>query len=75
MGQFNLLMKDLENTEGSQKEEKLSIIISTARILGILQSDPDSWLGYQKLKTGMDVNKIEEMIEDTAEGTIWKSES
>ena len=104
LGQFNLLMKDLENTEGSQKEEKLSIIISTARILGILQSDPDSWLGYQKLKTGMDVNKIEEMIEDrnncraeknfqradeirdqlrsmgieiedTAEGTIWKSES
>ena len=97
-------MKDLENTEGSQKEEKLSIIISTARILGILQSDPDSWLGYQKVKTGMDLNKIEEMIkernncraeknfqradeirdelrsmgieiEDTAKGTIWKSEN
>ena len=97
-------MKDLENTEGSQKEEKLAIIISTARMLGILQSDPDIWLGYQKVKTGMDVYKIEEMIEDrnncraeknfqradeirdelrsmgieieeTAEGTIWKSES
>ena len=104
LGQFNLLMKNLENAEGSQKEEKLSIIISTARILGILQSDPDSWLGYQKVKTGMDVDKIKEMIEDrnncrseknfqradeirdelrsmgieiedTAKGTIWKSES
>ena len=104
LGQFNLLMKDLENVEGNQKEEKLAIIISTARMLGILQSDPDSWLGYQKVKTGMDIDKIEQMIEDrnncrseknfqradeirdelrsmgieiedTAEGTIWKSEN
>jgi len=73
-------------------------------MLGILQIDPDSWLGYQKVKTGMDVDKIEQMIEDrnncrsekdfqradeirdelrsmgieiedSAEGTIWKSGS
>jgi cysteinyl-tRNA synthetase len=104
LGQFNLLIKDLENVEGNKKEEKLAKIIPTARMLGILQSNPDSWLGYQKVKTGMDVDKIEQMIEDrnncrakknfqradeirdelrsmgieiedSAEGTIWKSES
>ena len=33
-------------------------------MLGILQYDPDSWLGYSKIDEGMDTEKIEQMIEE-----------
>ena len=64
LGQLNILINSLQDADESQKKEIMPKIYSSARMLGILQHDPDSWLGYSKVDDGMDTEKIEQMIEE-----------
>ena len=64
LGQLNILINSLQDADEGQKKEIMSTIYSSARMLGILQHDPDSWLGYSKIDEGMDTEKIEQMIEE-----------
>ena len=56
------LVKKIDNSKDEQKE-LISTIYSSAKMLGILQCDPDDWLGYSKAANGDDIPKIEKMIE------------
>ena len=64
LGQLNILINSLQDADESQKKEIMPKIYSSARMLGILQHDPDSWLGYSKVDNGKDTEKIEHMIEE-----------
>ena len=104
LGQLNILVNSLKDANEDQKVGIMSIIYSSARILGILQHAPDDWLGYSKASDGLDLDLIERLIEkrnncrsernfkradeirdelksigidieDTPDGTIWRSEN
>ena len=104
LGQLNILVNSLQDANEDQKVGIMSIIYSSARILGILQHAPDDWLGYSKASDGLDLDLIERLIEkrnncrsernfkradeirdelksigidieDTPDGTIWRSEN
>lgn len=64
LGQLNILINSLQDADEAQKKEIMPKIYSSARMLGILQHDPDSWLGYSKVDDGKDTEKIEQMIEE-----------
>ena len=64
LGQLNILINSLQDADEAQKKEIMPKIYSSARMLGILKHDPDSWLGYSKVDDGMDTEKIEQMIEE-----------
>ena len=64
LGQLNILINSLQDADEAQKKEIMPKIYSSARMLGILQHDPDNWLGYSKVDDGMDTEKIEQMIEE-----------
>ena len=64
LGQLNILINSLQDADEAQKKEIMPTIYSSARMLGILQHDPDSWLGYSKVDDGKDTEKIEQMIEE-----------
>ncbi len=104
LGQLNILVNSLQDANEDQKVGIMSIVYSSARILGILQHAPDDWLGYSKASDGLDLDLIERLIEkrnncrsernfkradeirnelksigidieDTPDGTIWRSEN
>ena len=52
LGQLNILINSLQDADEAQKKEIMPKIYSSARMLGILQHDPDSWLGYSKVDDG-----------------------
>ena len=64
LGQLNILINSIQDADEAQKKEIMPTIYSSARMLGILQHDPDSWLGYSKVDNGKDTEKIEQMIEE-----------
>jgi len=64
LGQLNILINSLQDADEAQRKEIMPKIYSSARMLGILQHDPDSWLGYTKVDNGKDTEKIEQMIEE-----------
>ena len=64
LGQVNILINSLQDADEAQKKEIMPKIYSSARMLGILQHEPDSWLGYSKVDDGKDTEKIEQMIEE-----------
>ena len=64
LGQLNILINSIQDADEAQKKEIMPTIYSSARMLGILQHDPDSWLGYSKVDDGKDTEKIEQMIEE-----------
>ncbi|MCS5622364.1 MAG: cysteine--tRNA ligase [Candidatus Marinimicrobia bacterium] len=104
LGQLNILVNSLQDANEDQKVGIMSIVYSSARILGLLQHAPDDWLGYSKASDGLDLDLIERLIEkrnncrsernfkradeirdelksigidieDTPDGTIWRSEN
>ncbi|MEC7849686.1 MAG: DALR domain-containing protein, partial [Candidatus Neomarinimicrobiota bacterium] len=64
LGALNILINSIQDADEAQKKEIMPTIYSSARMLGILQHEPDSWLGYSKVDDGKDTEKIEQMIEE-----------
>jgi len=64
LGQLNILFNQIQSAGKDEQKELISTIYSSAKMLGILQCDPDDWLGYSKAANGDDIPKIEKMIED-----------
>ena len=103
LAEINNLANQLSKADSEKDEIDLkSRLMSSANLLGILQQNPEEWLGYSKVDNSVDQNKIQELIdkrniarsskdfkladqirsqlnemnieiEDTPNGTIWKS--
>ena len=63
LGQLNILFNKLQSVEDS-KGEILSKIYSGSKLLGILNKNPNEWLGYNNQSDDIDLNKIEQLISD-----------
>ena len=64
LGRFNILVNSLNDAPDSEQGIILSKIKSSAQLLGILQEDPDKWLGYKTNNIGMDDALINSLIEE-----------
>ena len=64
LGRFNILVNSLNDAPESEQGIILSKIKSSAQLLGILQEDPDKWLGYKANNIGMDDALINSLIEE-----------
>ena len=64
LGRFNILVNSLSDAPESEQGIILSKIKSSAQLLGILQEDPDKWLGYKTNNIGMDDALINSLIEE-----------
>ena len=103
LAEINNLANQLSKANNEQDEVELKTkLISSANLLGILQQNPEEWLGYSKADDSINQEKIQELIdrrniartnrdfeladkirsqlnemnieiEDTSDGTIWKS--
>ena len=103
LADINDLSNKLSKAETEEDEIKIkSKLLASADLLGILQQNPEDWLGYGKVSEEIDQSAIEDMIkqrnearknkdfaladkirtdlndmnieiEDTPDGTIWKS--
>ncbi len=64
LGRFNVLVNSLNDAPESERGIILSKIKSSAKLLGILQEEPDKWLGYRVNNIGMDDTFINSLIEE-----------
>ena len=101
LAELNSLVNKISTSDLSEKKKIKEGIIATGKLLGILQENPDKWLGYGHSKT-LDSKTIEDLInnrnearrkknftladsirkelkskgieiEDTKDGTVWRS--
>ena len=102
LGCLNTLVNNFNTAKETEKERLYTEIISSSKLLGILQEDPYEWLGYTRSSSEIDESKIDLLIEernkcrseknfsradkireelnnlgveieDTPQGTIWRS--
>ena len=64
LGQLNILFNRFQDAGKDEQKELMPTIYSSAKMLGILQCNPDEWLGYSKVVANDNLHKIEKMIED-----------
>ena len=101
LAELNLLANSISNASADEKKKIKGEISATGKLIGILQEDPDKWLGYGYSES-LDNKTIENLIkkrnearcnknftladtirdelknkkieiEDTKDGTIWRS--
>jgi len=101
LAELNLLANSISTVSTDEKKKIKGKILATGKLIGILQEDPDKWLGYGYSKS-LDNKTIENLIkkrnearrnknftladtirdelknkkieiEDTKDGTIWRS--
>ena len=101
LAELNLLANSISNVSADEKKKIKGKILATGKLIGILQEDPDKWLGYGYSES-LDNKAIENLIkkrnearrnknfaladtirdelknkkieiEDTKDGTIWRS--
>ena len=64
LAEINNLANQLSKTDSEKDEVDLkSRLMSSANLLGILQQNPEEWLGYSKVDNSVDQNKIQELID------------
>ena len=101
LAELNLLANSISTVSANEKKKIKGKILATGKLIGILQEDPDKWLGYgysesldnkaienlikkrnearrnknfalaDSIRDELKNKKIE--IEDTKDGTIWRS--
>ena len=101
LAEINLLANNMSGASANEKKKIKEKILATGKLIGILQYDPEKWLGYghsqtldskyienlikkrnearrnknfalaDSIRNELKTNKIE--IEDTKDGTIWRS--
>ena len=101
LAELNLLINSISAASGNEKKKIKEKILATGKLIGILQDDPEKWLGYghsesldsktienlikkrnearrnknfalaDSIRNELKTSKIE--IEDTKDGTIWRS--
>ncbi len=101
LAELNLLVNSISTVSADEKKKIKGKILATGKLIGILQEDPDKWLGYgysesldnkaidnlikkrnearrnknfalaDTIRDELKNKKIE--IEDTKDGTIWRS--
>ena len=101
LAELNLLANNISAASANEKKKIKEKILATGKLIGILQYDPEKWLGYghsqtldsknienlikkrnearrnknfalaDSIRNELKTNKIE--IEDTKDGTIWRS--
>ena len=101
LAELNLLANSISAASANEKKKIKEKILATGKLIGILQYDPEKWLGYghsqtldsktienlikkrnearrnknfalaDSIRNELKTNKIE--IEDTKDGTIWRS--
>ena len=101
LAELNLLVNSISTVSADEKKKIKGKILATGKLIGILQEDPDKWLGYgysesldnktienlikkrnearrnknfalaDSIRDELKNKKIE--IEDTKDGTIWRS--
>ena len=101
LAELNLLVNSISTVSADEKKKIKGKILATGKLIGILQEDPDKWLGYGYSES-LDKKTIENLIkkrnearrnknftladtirdelknkkieiEDTKDGTIWRS--
>jgi len=101
LAELNLLAKSISAVSANEKKKIKGKILATGKLIGILQDDPEKWLGYGYSES-LDSKTIESLIkkrnearrnknftladsirdelknkkieiEDTKDGTIWRS--
>ena len=101
LAELNLLVNSISAVSADEKKKIKGKILATGKLIGILQEDPDKWLGYGYSES-LDKKTIENLIkkrnearrnknftladtirdelknkkieiEDTKDGTIWRS--
>ena len=101
LAELNLLVNSISTVSADEKKKIKGKILATGKLIGILQEDPDKWLGYGYSES-LDNKTIENLIkkrnearrnknfaladtirdelknkkieiEDTKDGTIWRS--
>ena len=101
LAELNLLVNSISTVGADEKKKIKGKILATGKLIGILQEDPDKWLGYGYSES-LDKKTIENLIkkrnearrnknfaladtirdelknkkieiEDTKDGTIWRS--
>ena len=101
LAELNLLVNSISAVSADEKKKIKGKILATGKLIGILQEDPDKWLGYGYSES-LDSKTIENLIkkrnearrnknfaladtirdelknkkieiEDTKDGTIWRS--
>ena len=101
LAELNLLVNSISTVSADEKKNIKGKILATGKLIGILQEDPDKWLGYGYSES-LDKKTIENLIkkrnearrnknftladtirdelknkkieiEDTKDGTIWRS--
>ena len=64
IAEINKLANQLSKADNEKDEVNLkSKLLSSAKLLGILQQKPEDWLGYSKEDESIDRKKIEELID------------
>ena len=59
---MNEISKKLSSKDEVDKKKLKTQLVAGGYVLGILQEDPDNWLGISKVSEGVDVDLIEELI-------------
>jgi len=101
LAELNLLVNSISTVSADEKKKIKGKILATGKLIGILQEDPDKWLGYGYSES-LDKKTIENLIkkrnearrnknftladsirdelknkkieiEDTKDGTVWRS--
>jgi len=64
LAEINNLANQLSKADNEKDQIKLkSKLMASANLLGILQQNPDEWLGYSKVDGSIDQEKIQELID------------
>ena len=64
LAEINNLANQLSKADSEKDEIDLkSRLMSSANLLGILQQNPEEWLGYSKVDNSVNQNKIQELID------------
>ena len=64
LAEINNLANQLSKADSEKDEIDLkSRLMSSANLLGILQQNPEEWLGYSKVDNSVEQNKIQELID------------
>ena len=64
LAEINNLANQLSKADNEKDQIKLkSKLMASANLLGILQQNPDEWLGYSKVDDSIDQEKIQEFID------------
>jgi len=66
IAELNILSSQIINADKKEKEKIKYNLLEIGKILGILQQNPDKWLGYGKSKN-LDESMIEGLIKDRNE--------